>query len=72
MNLPRRSLFRFIGAGLAGTALPSSSVRSASPKPTGAQRWLDEQGFAGSFDLQRRAEEVPVAEYVALAQATAA
>ena len=32
-------------------------------------RWLDEQGFAGSFDLQRRAEEVPVAEFVALAQA---
>ena len=31
-------------------------------------RWLGEQGFAGSFDLQRRAEEVPVAEYVALAQ----
>jgi len=35
-------------------------------------RWLDEQGFAGSFDLQRRAEEVPVAEYVALAQAVCA
>ena len=33
-------------------------------------RWLDEQGFAGQFDLQRRAEEVPVAEYVALAQTT--
>jgi 16S rRNA (adenine1518-N6/adenine1519-N6)-dimethyltransferase len=32
-------------------------------------RWLDEQGFAGNFDTQRRAEEVPVAEYVALAQA---
>ena len=32
-------------------------------------RWLDEQGFGGSFDLQRRAEEVPVAEFVALAQA---
>lgn len=32
-------------------------------------RWLDEQGFAGKFDLQRRAEEVPVGEYVALAQA---
>lgn len=31
-------------------------------------RWLDEQGFTGQFDLQRRAEEVPVAEYVALAQ----
>lgn len=32
-------------------------------------RWLDERGFGGSFDLQRRAEEVPVSEYVALAQA---
>jgi 16S rRNA (adenine1518-N6/adenine1519-N6)-dimethyltransferase len=35
-------------------------------------RWLDEQRFAGNFDLQRRAEEVPVAEYVALAQAVSA
>ncbi|TAJ25910.1 rRNA adenine N-6-methyltransferase family protein, partial [Bosea sp. (in: a-proteobacteria)] len=35
-------------------------------------RWLDEQGFSGEFDLQRRAEEVPVSEYVALAQATQA
>jgi 16S rRNA (adenine1518-N6/adenine1519-N6)-dimethyltransferase len=33
--------------------------------------WLDAQGLAGRFDLQRRAEEVPVAEYVALAQASA-
>ncbi|MEP6721524.1 MAG: 16S rRNA (adenine(1518)-N(6)/adenine(1519)-N(6))-dimethyltransferase RsmA [Variovorax sp.] len=32
-------------------------------------RWLEEHGFPGSFDVQRRAEEVPVAEYVALAQA---
>ena len=32
-------------------------------------KWLDEKGFGGSFDLQRRAEEVPVDEYVALAQA---
>jgi 16S rRNA (adenine1518-N6/adenine1519-N6)-dimethyltransferase len=32
-------------------------------------RWLDEEGFAGHFDLQRRAEEVPVAEYVDLALA---
>jgi 16S rRNA (adenine1518-N6/adenine1519-N6)-dimethyltransferase len=31
-------------------------------------KWLEEKGFAGSFDLQRRAEEVPVAEFVALAQ----
>lgn len=35
-------------------------------------RWLTERGFAGHFDLQRRAEEVPVAEYVALAEALAA
>jgi len=32
-------------------------------------KWLDEKGFTGPFDLQRRAEEVPVAEFVALAQA---
>jgi len=32
-------------------------------------KWLETRNFAGTFDLQRRAEEVPVAEYVALAQA---
>ena len=32
-------------------------------------RWLADSGYSGAFDLQRRAEEVPVAEYVALAQA---
>jgi 16S rRNA (adenine1518-N6/adenine1519-N6)-dimethyltransferase len=32
-------------------------------------RWLTERGFSGAFELQRRAEEVPVAEYVALAMA---
>jgi 16S rRNA (adenine1518-N6/adenine1519-N6)-dimethyltransferase len=31
-------------------------------------RWLEEQGFSGSFDVQRRAEEVPVQDYVALVQ----
>jgi 16S rRNA (adenine1518-N6/adenine1519-N6)-dimethyltransferase len=30
-------------------------------------RWLAERNFSGDFDLQRRAEEVPVVEYVALA-----
>ncbi|SER75953.1 16S rRNA (adenine(1518)-N(6)/adenine(1519)-N(6))-dimethyltransferase RsmA [Giesbergeria anulus] len=35
-------------------------------------RWLDEKGFTGQFDVQRRAEEVPVAEYVALAVGLAA
>lgn len=32
-------------------------------------KWLEAQQFSGTFDLQRRAEEVPVHEYVALAQA---
>ena len=34
-------------------------------------RWLDARGHAGAFDLQRRAEEVPVGEYLALAAALA-
>ena len=33
-------------------------------------KWLEQKSFAGHFDVQRRAEEVPVAEYVALAQGT--
>ena len=32
-------------------------------------RWLEEKKFGGDFDIHRRAEEVPVAEYVALVQA---
>jgi 16S rRNA (adenine1518-N6/adenine1519-N6)-dimethyltransferase len=31
-------------------------------------RWLEQRGFDGHFDVQRRAEEVPVNEYVSLAQ----
>ncbi len=31
-------------------------------------KWLEEKSIAGDFDTQRRAEEVPVDEYVALAQ----
>jgi len=30
--------------------------------------WLQARGYAGRFDLQRRAEEVPVDEYLALAR----
>ncbi|WIT12997.1 16S rRNA (adenine(1518)-N(6)/adenine(1519)-N(6))-dimethyltransferase RsmA [Paucibacter sediminis] len=30
--------------------------------------WLAQRGFTGQFDLQRRAEEVPVQEFIALAQ----
>ena len=32
-------------------------------------KWLDDRGYAGAFDVQRRAEEVPVDEYLALAHA---
>jgi 16S rRNA (adenine1518-N6/adenine1519-N6)-dimethyltransferase len=32
-------------------------------------RWLEERGFAGTFDVQRRAEEVAVADYLTLAAA---
>jgi 16S rRNA (adenine1518-N6/adenine1519-N6)-dimethyltransferase len=35
-------------------------------------RWLGERGFGADFDVQRRAEEVPVAQYVALAEQVAA
>ena len=34
--------------------------------------WLTGRGYSGQFDLQRRAEEVPVDEFVALAMAVAA
>ena len=30
-------------------------------------KWLDARAFAGTFDVQRRAEEVPVDEYIQLA-----
>lgn len=30
-------------------------------------RWLEEKSFQGEFDVQRRAEEIPVTEYLALA-----
>ncbi|MDE2369800.1 MAG: 16S rRNA (adenine(1518)-N(6)/adenine(1519)-N(6))-dimethyltransferase RsmA [Burkholderiales bacterium] len=32
-------------------------------------RWIEQEGLEVDFDLQRRAEEVPVAEYLALARA---
>jgi 16S rRNA (adenine1518-N6/adenine1519-N6)-dimethyltransferase len=34
-------------------------------------KWLNERGYAGEFDVQRRAEEVPVQQYVLLAQTLA-
>jgi len=35
-------------------------------------RWLQERGVGADFDVQRRAEEVTVAEYVLLAQQVSA
>jgi 16S rRNA (adenine1518-N6/adenine1519-N6)-dimethyltransferase len=31
-------------------------------------KWLEARHFSGAFDVQRRAEEVPVADYVTLVQ----
>ena len=50
---------------------PGELARATDLSPSNITRYvatLEEKGFAGEFDLQRRAEEVPVAEYVALAQ----
>lgn len=65
--------------GMAGVALPvlgelvtvAFSQRRKMLRNT-LGHWLDERGFAGEFDLQRRAEEVPVAEFLALARACTA
>jgi len=35
-------------------------------------QWLERKGFTGTFDTQRRAEEVPVSEYVGLTRAVMA
>jgi len=35
-------------------------------------KWLEQRHFSGAFNVQRRAEEVPVDEYVSLAAAVAA
>ena len=35
-------------------------------------RWLEERSFSGAFDLQRRAEEVPVGDYLGLVAALGA
>ena len=35
-------------------------------------KWLEVKNFAGEFDTQRRAEEVPVEEYLAVARAVSA
>ena len=53
-------------------AAVASSCRSPSASAASccATRWANgwsEKSFTGTFDVQRRAEEVPVAEYVALA-----
>jgi len=64
---------------LAAPALANSSVLEPLVQTAFSQRrkllrhtlgpYLEKQGFAGTFDLQRRAQEVSVNEFVSLAQA---
>lgn len=57
-----------LDAGLLGELVASAFSQRRKLLRHSLGRWLEERGFAGQFDLQRRAEEVPVAEFVALAQ----
>jgi 16S rRNA (adenine1518-N6/adenine1519-N6)-dimethyltransferase len=61
-----------VNAGLLGevVAVAFSQRRKLLRNTLG--RWLAERGSDATFDLQRRAEEVPVAEYLALTRALGA
>jgi 16S rRNA (adenine1518-N6/adenine1519-N6)-dimethyltransferase len=64
---------------LVGAALVNSQQLSQAVQVAFSQRrkllrhtlapWLEQNGYTGNFDVQRRAEEISVAEYVALVQA---
>ena len=56
-----------LDAGIAQRHPLAGSHWADHPERLGA--WLTQRGFGGAFDVQRRAEEAPVAEYLALAQA---
>jgi 16S rRNA (adenine1518-N6/adenine1519-N6)-dimethyltransferase len=63
---------------LAAPALPNAALLGPLVQVAFSQRrkllrhtlgaFLDKQNFSGNFDLQRRAQEVPVAQYIALTQ----
>ena len=64
--VPRAQVPRVDAARLSTLVLVAFSRRKLLRHTLG--KYLQEQGFGGEFDLQRRAQEVPVHEYIALAQ----
>ena len=62
---PRRAPAALELAGLSQIVKVAFSQRRKLLRHT-LGKWLDEKNFAGSFDVQRRAEEVPVSEYLQL------
>ena len=65
--MPRAQVPRVDAARLSTLVLVAFSQRRKLLRHT-LGKYLQEQGFGGEFDLQRRAQEVPVHEYIALAQ----
>jgi 16S rRNA (adenine1518-N6/adenine1519-N6)-dimethyltransferase len=65
--VPRAQVPRVDAARLSTLVLVAFSQRRKLLRHT-LGKYLQEQGFDGEFDLQRRAQEVPVHEYIALAQ----
>ena len=65
--VPRAQVPRVDAARLSTLVLVAFSQRRKLLHHT-LGKYLQEQGFGGEFDLQRRAQEVPVHEYIALAQ----
>ncbi len=66
--LPRRDFAPLDAAAFSELVQAAFSQRRKLLRHT-LGKWLDARNFGGSFDVQRRAEEVPVREYVALAAA---
>ncbi|MFG6414103.1 16S rRNA (adenine(1518)-N(6)/adenine(1519)-N(6))-dimethyltransferase RsmA [Roseateles sp. DC23W] len=56
-----------LDAALLGALVASAFSQRRKLLRNSLGKWLAERGYEGRFDLQRRAEEVPVAEFVALA-----
>jgi 16S rRNA (adenine1518-N6/adenine1519-N6)-dimethyltransferase len=65
--VPRAQMPQVDAARLSTLVLVAFSQRRKLLRHT-LGKYLQEQGFDGEFDLQRRAQEVPVHEYIALAQ----
>ena len=64
---PLRAVDKVDGARLSALVAVAFSQRRKILRGT-LGRWIEQQGIQTDFDLQRRAEEVPVAEYLALAR----